>query len=217
MVLLALTPLSAQEIKVRVDGNPVNFANQTPVIENSRVLIPLRGVFEKMGATVVWDPDQKTVTARRNGDRVRLKIGSRTSTVNGVTHTLDTAPQVLDGRTMVPIRFISESLQAQVEWKAEEKLVLVSSGGGDNLQPDPEPRDGKSFTGILKKAQPSIFMQGSHQLEDQNGNLKVLLTAGDSGVDLDHYLGDRVQVEGKAEPTVEGNMTLLRVEKVKKL
>jgi len=212
---LGVTSPQAQEIDVTVDGQEINFTHQAPTIENGRVLIPLRGVFEEMGATVVWHSDTGTITATRGSDDVRLKIGSRAATVNGIKHTLDAAPRIQDARTLVPLRFISESLQASVQWKSDEREVLVSSSGGDNLQPEPD--NGGRQVGILREAQPGIYMQGSYQLENDRGDLKVLLEPARSDVDLASYLGDRVRVEGATESTVEGDMTLIRVESVERI
>jgi copper amine oxidase-like protein len=215
---LSFLPAAAQDVDVRVDGDSINFTHQEPIIRNSRVLIPLRGVFEEMGATVVWHSEDQTITATRGSDNVLLKIGSSVATVNGIKHNLDAPPRIEGARTLVPLRFISESLNARVEWEAQEKQVLVYSDGEGNLQPKPDqPRREDSRVGIVKESQPSIYMQGSHRLEDAAGNLLALLSEADSDVDLDRYLGERVKVSGQAEPTVEGDMTHLKVESVERI
>ena len=206
-----------QEVDVKVDGDRVNFFHQAPIIENSRVLIPLRGVFEKMGASVVWHPDTRTVTATRGDDEVEVTIASFEARVNGRVHELDVTPRIESGRTLVPLRFISESLEARVEWKSDEKTVLIASDGGDNLQKDPVSRDFYTTTGTVVEAGPGIYMQGTHELEDSQGEMKALLSASDSEVDLNDYLGDRVRVRGVAEQTVEGDATIIRVKSVERI
>ena len=209
LTLLVTGPVLAQEIGVRVDGEVVHFNGQPPVLVNARVLIPLRGVFEQMGASVVWHPEKQTVTTVRGQDSVRLKIGSPSASVNGIAHTLDVPAQIRQGRTMVPLRFIGESLGASVLWNAEEKLVLISSSDSDKDE---------AWTGFVRAAQPSIYMQGTHRLEDSQGQLQALLSVDEgSDINLDDYIGQRVRIKGKAEATVEGNMTFIRVRSVQDL
>ena len=105
----------AQGISVQVNGNPVHFNNAEPQYINGRVLVPLRGVFENMGAYVQWHPNNRTVTAQRGATDVTLRIGEKWASVDGRTTSLDVPAMILNGSTMVPIRFLSESLGAQVE------------------------------------------------------------------------------------------------------
>jgi len=125
---LAAAALSgAQQIKVQVDGTPVYFANTQPQYVNGRVLVPLRGVFEQMGANVFWNQQSHIVTATRAGTDVELTIGNRTATINGSPVTLDVPALVVGGSTMVPIRFVSEALGAQVGWLAADNLVTINT------------------------------------------------------------------------------------------
>src|SRR5688500_15446371 len=105
---------AAQNITVSVDGQNVNFAGQDPTYRNGRVLVPLRGVFEEMGAYVQWNPGTQMVTATKGDTDVRLKIGDRQGIVNGRTVMMDVPATLVNGRTLVPLRFLSESLGAQV-------------------------------------------------------------------------------------------------------
>jgi hypothetical protein len=118
---------SAQQIQVRVDGTPVYFANTQPQYINGRVLVPLRGVFEQMGATVFWDQQSHIVTATKGTTDVRLRIGDRLATLNGQPVNLDVPAMVVRGSTMVPIRFVSEALGAQVGWLSAENLVTINT------------------------------------------------------------------------------------------
>ena len=98
---------AAPEITVTVDGNLVKF-DQPPVIENSRTLVPLRAVFEAMGATVTWDDKTQKITCTLNDNEVTLTVGSTALRVNGIsTVTLDTPATVINDRTLVPVRAIS--------------------------------------------------------------------------------------------------------------
>src|SRR5438105_2188742 len=94
LAVMAAMPATMAQIRVSVDGQYVNFEDQQPVQRAGRVLVPLRGVFEEMGATVTWNPETRTVFARRGNQRVRLHIGSSLATVNGSETTLDVPPMI---------------------------------------------------------------------------------------------------------------------------
>ncbi len=125
---VVIAPVQAQTIRVIVDGSPV-FFDQPPVSIGGRVLVPVRGVFERMGATVQWNPMTNTVLAVRGTTQIQLMIGSRQAYVNGVLVTLDVPAMVINGRTLVPLRFISESLGATVDWDEASRTVLITSSG----------------------------------------------------------------------------------------
>jgi len=120
---------AAQTVQVQLNGNIVYFPNEQAQYVNGRVLVPLRGVFEQMGATVRWDSYSQTVTARKDGSNIRLKIGDHTAIVNGSPVTIDVPPMIMDGSTMVPIRFVSEALGAQVGWDDAAQLVAIDTTG----------------------------------------------------------------------------------------
>ena len=120
----AQTP--APYVKVVVDGTPA-YSDQAPVIVKGRVLVALRGVFERLGATVAWDPGSQTVLAQRGATSVALRIGSSQASVNGQAQTLDTPALLIGDRTMVPLRFISQALGAAVEWDAATYTVQIAS------------------------------------------------------------------------------------------
>lgn len=118
---------SAQQIKVQVDGAPLYFANAQPQYVDGRVLVPLRSIFERLGATVNWDRQTRMIDASRGGSQVELRIGDRQALVNGNTVTLDVPAMIVNGATLVPIRFVSESLGAQVGWMEAERLVTINT------------------------------------------------------------------------------------------
>jgi hypothetical protein len=119
-------PAHAQGVQVFVDGDAV-FFDQPPVITGGRVLVPLRGVFERLGAFVQWNPGTNVVTALRGDTEVRLTIGSRQAFVNARPVMLDVPPTVIAGRTLVPLRFVSEAMGARVDWNAATNTVVIFS------------------------------------------------------------------------------------------
>lgn len=119
---------AAQNISVTVDGKEVNFASGGPRQVDGRVLVPLRGVFQKMGATVQWRPARREINANNGSTSVNLRIGDREATVDGKLVTMDVPAMIVDGVTMVPIRFVSESLGADVHWNESQQIVEIMSG-----------------------------------------------------------------------------------------
>ncbi len=125
-VLIMSITVYADDITVRLNGTPIEFS-QNPVIMNDRVMVPMRGIFESLGYSVEWNPSNKSVTAQKSGVIIQLRIGSMLSDINGEKYTLDSPPFLLNGTTMVPVRFISEQSGSTVKWSAEEKTVFISN------------------------------------------------------------------------------------------
>ncbi len=111
-------------IQVYIGGEKQSY-EQPPVNSNGNVLVPLRAIFESLGATVEWNSTTQTVTATREGRTVILTIGSKTAYINGVAVTLSAEPQLVNGYTMVPVRFVSEAFGGEVEWNGEASSVVV--------------------------------------------------------------------------------------------
>ncbi len=125
LVVLCAAGSAAATIPVIVNGQQVQF--DTPPIERSgRVFVPLRGVFEKLGASVVYD--NGLINATGDGRSIQLRIGSTTATVDGNTQQLEVAPFLVGPRTYVPLRFISEALGATVDWNDNTQTVSIFSG-----------------------------------------------------------------------------------------
>lgn len=123
-----IRPAVAQEpIRVLLNGTPLNFGEVPPIEVNGRVLVPLRGVFEALGATVNYDPVAHTITANQGDTLIRLQLDSTEATVNGQSRPLDVPAQARFGRTLVPLRFVSEALGAQVSWNAAQRTVSLAS------------------------------------------------------------------------------------------
>lgn len=136
IMLITASALYAQNVNVTVDGRPIQFTGVGPQMVQGRVLVPFRGVLEELGAFVQWIPESRTVVAQRGNRLVVLQIGSRTATVSGETVTLDVPATITAGTTMVPLRFLSEALGADVRWNAAARTVEITTGGA---QPQPQP------------------------------------------------------------------------------
>ena len=102
-------------------------ADIPPEIVNGRTFVPIRLVAESFGADVSWDNATRTVTIKNDSTTITLKVGSKTATVDGKSYTLDAAPYIKGGRTMVPIRFISEALGLYVYYEPQKKVIYISA------------------------------------------------------------------------------------------
>jgi len=124
--ITALEVQAAQpKIRVTIDGRPVNFPDQPPVIIDGRTLVPIRGVFEDLGFGVWWEEDTQTATISEMYRHVTITIGSRTFITNDVIYMLDVPAQIINDRTMLPIRAVVESVGYSVEWDAANNTVVI--------------------------------------------------------------------------------------------
>ena len=121
-------------IDVYVNSHQVAFPDQKPFIDTgaNRTYVPLRFVSEALGAEVNWDGAKQTAVVVRGGKTVNMQIGSTEPTVDGKATTIDAPAILMNGRTVVPLRFVSEVLGAQVKWEAP-----VGGGNGKVLIIDP--------------------------------------------------------------------------------
>ncbi|ACI18144.1 anion ABC transporter anion-binding protein [Coprothermobacter proteolyticus DSM 5265] len=97
-----------------------------PYIKNGRTMVPIRAVTEPFGAKVDWDGATRTVIISFQGHTVKMTIGSNVATVDGARVTMDVAPEIINSRTFVPARFVSESLGFTVRWNDKTKTVTIT-------------------------------------------------------------------------------------------
>jgi len=114
-------------IKVRVDGSLVPYKGIVPIMQGSRILVPMRGLFEHLGATLTWDAEKRIVTATGSGKTIILPVGQVNATVDGKTVTLDQPAMIIDNSTFVPLRFVGEALGAKVSWLDADRVVSIDS------------------------------------------------------------------------------------------
>ena len=113
-----------------VDGKPLPL-DVAPSIINSRTLVPLRAIFEAVGGDVGWDPATRQITIVSRGQKLVLTIGKNTANLNGASVSIDSAnpkvvPIIINGRTMLPLRFIAENLGFHVVWDEATKTITLS-------------------------------------------------------------------------------------------
>ena len=213
---LFLQPQAAQAqnyspIRVALNGQYINFGNVPPEAVGGRVLVPLRGVFEALGATVNYDAPTQTIYASSGARDIRLRLGSSQAVVNGQTQLLDVPAQTRFGRTLVPLRFVSEALGATVVWNAAQRTVYITSGtgGGAVIQPPigtlppdesyypPITGPGSNVTTITGIVERDLPANNEFDIIADNGALLRVRTAYNEPATLSR--GDRVQVTGRLQ------------------
>lgn len=113
-------------ISLLIDGKGVK-SDVKPVIKNGRMLVPARAIAENTGATISYDGAARRVTVRRGAKQVLLDIGKPIGYVNGKRIILDSMPFISNGRTLIPVRFVSQSLGYNVSWDKRAKVAIVQT------------------------------------------------------------------------------------------
>lgn len=132
----SLVAFADDGISVILNGETLSF-DQAPLVEEGTTLVPMRAIFEKYNMTVNYYAETKTVTARDANNTISLILDSNTAYVNGQAVQLRVAPKIIGERTMVPLRFVSESLGVAVGWDENTKTVHLKAVPGIqmNLMP----------------------------------------------------------------------------------
>ena len=118
-------------------NNQILKTEVSPINQNGRVLVPMRSIFEDLGATVNYNNLNQSITATKGSTVIRMALGSRSATVNSLPVTLDVPAKAYYGRTLVPLRFVSEAMGADVNYNPNTRVVMISGQGytsGGNAQ-----------------------------------------------------------------------------------
>ena len=118
------TKETSDAITVLLNGEKIGFDVQPQIIKD-RTMVPLRAIFEALGAEVAWDDATKTVTAKKDDVTIKMTIGADSFMRNSEKISLDSPATIVDSRTLVPVRAIAESFGSQVGWIAESKTVTI--------------------------------------------------------------------------------------------
>ncbi len=139
IMLISPNPMAKPDtITVVLNGETIDFTDDAgnkvdPQLINNRTMVPVRKIFEVLGATIEWDGATETVTAKTEEKTMKLQINNNIATVTTGEETeeltLDSAPVVIDGRTLVPVRFISETLGLKVGWDDPTQTVIIMDTG----------------------------------------------------------------------------------------
>jgi hypothetical protein len=167
---------SAATVTVVVNGQTVAF-DQPPIQRAGRVFVPLRGVFERLGASVVYA--NGLINANGNGRSISLHIGSTQAIIDGQTQYIDVAPFLIGARTLVPLRFVAQALGAAVAWDQGSSTVNITgggNGGGTTYTPPPN----QSFylnnmrpTGTVNTLSPAIHAGFSEPVQSDSVRVAI--------------------------------------------
>ena len=132
VIVLALFITMVSAVDLFVDLVKIE-TDTPPQIIDGRTLVPLRAIFEHLDATVDWDGTTRTVTAFRDDTTISIQIDNSVALVNGEEVKLDVPAKIINSRTMVPARFVSEALGCKVTWHAKSSTAAVA----DKLKTQP--------------------------------------------------------------------------------
>jgi hypothetical protein len=111
------------------------YLDSPPVIKNGRTLLPIRAIVEALGGTIEWIPTTKSITIRLGSTYIGMQIGNSTAVVNGYVMKIDpdnpkVVPEIINSRTMLPLRFVTEKLGCDVQWDGTTKTITITYQGG---------------------------------------------------------------------------------------
>jgi len=159
---------NTNEITVTADGQRVAFEGQGPIIIDGTTLVPIRGVFEHIGFAVSWNGADRVATMTRGSDTIVITIDSFDFTTNGSEHALHVPAQIIDGRTLVPIRLPLESVGYNLVWDGPNRAVIITSGGNStsagnqNTETTPPPASNFTVTNPTTGATATASENGVH-------------------------------------------------------
>lgn len=119
------TAFGATDVKVYVNNEKVEF-DANPIIENGRIFVSLRGVFEKLGAVVDWNKNISEVVVKDSNTEIEMILGKDKVIVNGEVKSIDAPIRMINSRTFVPVRFVSENLGHTVKWDQNTASVYIT-------------------------------------------------------------------------------------------
>lgn len=131
LILILLLIMSSgvhADTDIGIEINGIALVTDTsPTVENDRLLVPVSHLMRALGAQVNWNAQARTVDIIHEGGTISLTINNRTAQVNGQPVLMDVAPRIINNRTLVPLRFLSENLEAQVKWDGVNRMVYVAT------------------------------------------------------------------------------------------
>lgn len=164
IALLAALPASSEaDISVMLNGNTLDF-DVPPQIIDGRTLVPLRAIFEALGADVDWNGETRTVTAHKDDTMISMTIGNNVMRINSHEVTLDVPPQIINDRTLVPARAAAEGFGADVAWNESDRTVIITTA---NTSAEPEKALENTPTPILAPVEKSEEFPISYNSEPE--------------------------------------------------
>lgn len=132
-LVITITPAATvHAITLVVNNEALSNLSAPPVIYNDFTLVPARDVFERMGATVGWEEDVRAVYVGREEELLVMQIDNQLAMVNGTQMTMQIPPKIINERTMIPLRFVSESFGFDVDWDPQNRVASITDNNGNN-------------------------------------------------------------------------------------
>ncbi len=150
IAIFTLIPLSVSaqsEIRVLLDGAAIEF-DQTPVIISDRTMVPVRAIYEALGADVEWDAATRTASGMKNGIKVSFTIDTPTVSINYNEKTIDAPAVIVSDRTLVPVRALAEGFGVKVDWDATTRTVILTNNDTTATLTDYE-ADGDTYSNYI--------------------------------------------------------------------
>ena len=169
----ALHNYSAEEVKISINGETLTQYTMFPIILNSRILVPARDVFEKMGCEVLWNEAQRQVSVKKGSDVVLINIDSDTAYKNNSSFKIDSAAKIINERTMIPLRAVSEAVGCEVEWNNSSRTAVITYNNSEAEQPIVQPSASEQPT-VQPAVQPSSQEQTTDSSDKKEGGIKIL-------------------------------------------
>lgn len=166
-------------ITVYIDDNKIEF-DVEPQIINERTMVPMRMIFEQFGASVTWDQNSQTVVASTDDKIITLTIGVSEMTVNASTVVLDVAPCIVNDRTLVPIRAISEALGAEVQWDGDTRTITIQRSSDE--------------TGRVAFEKLKNYIIENGEVDDDRTFTLIPISA-NSGLRLCYYVNGNIEID----------------------
>jgi hypothetical protein len=194
-------------IDAEINGSLVEFADAKPFLNKSsgRTMIPIRFVSESLGAEVKWEDSTRTITIIQGNNEIKLKTGDNNATVNGNELLLDSEVFIKDGRTYVPLRFVSEALGANVEWDGNSQTAII------NAIIETEEKDIKKYlTAIKEPWNKFLDINELIQVEDIDYDKLVTIINGNDAVkELDSIIKQLVLIKPSNESLISVHNSLI--------
>ena len=201
------TVVKTEEIKVFYDGEEIEF-DVAPEITDDRVMVPMRAVFEAFGAKVKWDDSTKTVTSKKKSKTIEMTVGSKEIKKNDEIYESDAAPFIKNGRTLVPLRAVSELLGLDVSWDESTKTVIITS---DKDEDDSwKENTGEINLNTLSVSGDGLSVDGKVILVSKGGDYTVTGEADDAQIVVDTEDKVKLRLSGMSLKNTTGSALFIK-------
>ena len=175
-LMLCVPVFAHPPITVYVDGIQLNF-DQPPVIKEDRTLVPMRKIFEALEAEVIWDEPSQSVTAIRGEDVILFRIGRAELYKNGtISYTMPVPAQIINDRTLVPLRAVAESLGAEVTWDGINYVIQIFGERQHTSETVPNEPQAGGYSAMVQAADgnPVLIVQLECETVEEGKGKKII-------------------------------------------